>query len=182
MNGADAQKLNPDHGVVAETGVLGFCMTVLGLMCAATLLFIMGLTFMDVLMSYFLSAPITGSAELIMFAMAILIFSAFPMVTLREQHISVGILHGKLKGPWLWLQRLVILAVSLVACAAMCWQLLQDGKQLANDHQATMVLELPLGFLSYFMGTLSGLSSLALVLLLIHHARGPRSTVAGSTL
>ena len=155
-----------------ESGFLGVCVLVLRLMCAASLLFIMGLTFIDVCMSHFFASPITGSAELVMFAMAILIFSAFPLVTLREQHISVGILHGRLHGFWLWLQRLVILGVSLLACASMTWQLLHDGHQLASEQQATMVLDLPLGPLSYFMGVLSGVSALALVLLLVQHLRG----------
>lgn len=166
---------NPHAGggdVFPETGLLSACVLVLRVMCAAALLFIMGLTFIDVCMSYFFASPITGSAELVMFAMAILIFSAFPLVTLREQHISVGILHGRLHGRWLWLQRLIILGVSLLACASMTWQLLHDGHQLASEQQATMVLDLPLGPLSYFMGALSGVSALALILLLVRHLRG----------
>jgi TRAP-type C4-dicarboxylate transport system permease small subunit len=152
-------------------GFVGLCVSVLRTMCAATLLFIMGLTFTDVFMRYWLSAPITGSSELVMFAMAILVFSAFPLVTLHEQHISVGILRGRFGGFAAWLQRTIILGVSLLACAAMSWQMLRDGHQLAADHQATMVLELPLGALSYFMGALSGVAALALAVLLVRHVR-----------
>jgi TRAP-type C4-dicarboxylate transport system permease small subunit len=180
MSGAMHPGSHRDQGVLPESGFLGACVLVLRLMCAAALLFIMGLTVADVSMSYFFAAPITGSAELVMFSMAILIFSAFPLVTLGEQHISVGILHGKLSGSWLWLQRLVILGVSLLACTAMAWQLVHDGHQLASDQQATMVLELPLGALSYFMGALSGVSALALVLLLARHLRGTPSAILWS--
>lgn len=154
---------------VVETGLLGACVAVLRAMCAIALIFIMGVTVIDVFMSHFFASPITGSAEMVMFAMAILIFSAFPLVTLREQHISVGILHGRLHGFWLWLQRLIILGVSLLACSAMAWQLLHDGFQLSDEQQTTMVLQLPLGPLDYFMGVLSGVSALALVLLLLRH-------------
>lgn len=167
-------------GVFPEAGLLSASVLALRVMCAAALVFIMGLTFTDVCMSYFFASPITGSSELVMFAMAILIFSAFPLVTLREQHISVGILHGRLHGHWLWLQRLVILGVSLLACGGMTWQLLHDGHQLASDQQATMVLELPLGPLSYFMGALSGVSALALVLLLVRHLRGTTAGALGN--
>jgi TRAP-type C4-dicarboxylate transport system permease small subunit len=172
MSGGASSHASGDPGSIPESGIVSACVLLLRLMCGAALLFIMALTVIDVFMSYFFASPVTGSAELVMFSMAILIFSAFPLVTLREQHISVGILHGKLSGFWLWLQRLVILGVSLLACAVMAWQLLHDGYQLANDKQATMVLELPLGPLSYFMGTLSGVSALALVLLLARHLRG----------
>lgn len=163
-------QLQPPKGTVfVETGALGACVAVLRAMCAIALIFIMGVTVIDVFMSHFFASPITGSAEMVMFAMAILIFSAFPLVTLREQHISVGILHGRLHGFWLWLQRLVILGVSLLACSAMAWQLLNDGYELIDEQQTTMVLQLPLGPLDYFMGVLSGVSALALVLLLLRH-------------
>lgn len=164
---------------IEESGALAAAVLVLRGICAAALLFIMGVTFVDVLSSYFFASPITGSAELVMFAMAILIFSAFPLVTLREQHISVGILHGRLHGPWLWLQRLAILGVSLAACLAMSWQLLHDGHQLSSDQQATMVLQLPLGPLSTFMGVMSGLSAFALLLLIWRHLRKPAQGASG---
>ncbi|MBS0318404.1 MAG: hypothetical protein JSR49_14895 [Proteobacteria bacterium] len=55
----------------------------------------------------------------------------------------------------------------------MAWQLIRDGLQLSAEHQATMILELPLGALSGFMGVLSGVSALALVYLLaLHMTRG----------
>lgn len=152
-----------------EKGLLGWCTLVLGLMCAFSLLFIMGVTFADVFMRYWFSAPITGSSEMVMFAMAILIFSAFPLVTLREQHISVGIMSGKLHGLSLWFQRLVILLASLLSCAAMAWQLIREGHELRADQQITQVLELPLGTLSMFMGILSGVAAAALLFLVVAH-------------
>src|SRR5918911_5437752 len=89
--------------VMAEGGMLGWCTLVLSVMCAISLLFIMALTFVDVFMRYWFSKPITGSSEMVMFAMAILIFSAFPLVTFRAQHISVSIMRGRLHGAGLWL-------------------------------------------------------------------------------
>jgi TRAP-type C4-dicarboxylate transport system permease small subunit len=160
------------HGsseAMLEKGLLGWCTLILGVMCACSLLFIMGLTFLDVFMRYWFARPITGSSEMVMFAMAILIFSAFPLVTLREQHISVGIMRGRLHGGWLRLQRFIILAISLASCAAMAWQLVREGLELRADQQITQVLELPLGTLSAFMGIMSGLAAAALLILTIKH-------------
>jgi TRAP-type C4-dicarboxylate transport system permease small subunit len=170
-NGANLRPA--EEAGASEAGFLGACVMVLRLMCAAALLFIMIVTFVDVFMSNFFASPITGSAEMVMFAMAILIFSSFPLVTLREQHISVGILHGHLSGFSLWIQRLVVLGISFLACAGMAWQLFKDGNQLSGEQQATLVLQLPLGPLDYFMGALSAVSALALVLLLLRHLRTP---------
>lgn len=166
-----------------ERGAIGTCVWLLRVTSAAMLLFIMGLTFVDVCTSYFLNSPITGSAELVMFAMAILIFSAFPLVTAREQHISVSLLHGRFTGFWLWLQRFVTLAVSLVACASMSWQLMHDGRQLISDQQVTVIRSLPLGPLSYFMSAMSGASALALLVVLLRHLRSitPRATARTSS-
>jgi TRAP-type C4-dicarboxylate transport system permease small subunit len=160
------------HGsqeAMTEKGLLGWCTLLLGMMCACSLLFIMGLTFVDVFMRYWLSRPITGSSEMVMFAMAFLILSAFPLVTLREQHICVGIMRGRLHGAWLRLQRFIILAVSLLSCTAMAWQLMREGMELRADQQITQVLELPLGTLSVFMGVMSGLAAVALAILIIKY-------------
>jgi len=134
--------------------------------CAFTLLFIMGLTFVDVFLRYWFSAPITGSSEIIMFAMGVLIFSSFPLVTLDEQHICVGLLNGKLKGAAAWLQRLTIRLVSFAACSLMAWRLWADGMQLYADKKVTMVLLLPLGALSCFMSVMSGVSALFVLVLI----------------
>ncbi|MDE1950094.1 MAG: TRAP transporter small permease [Burkholderiales bacterium] len=156
---------------VEERGLLLWCSRALGAVCALTLAFIMLLTFVDVFMRYWFSRPITGSSELVMFAMAVLIFSVFPLVTWREQHIGVGILRGKLEGPALALQRFVVVLVSLAACCGMAAQLLRDGHQLEQEGQRTMVLELPLGALSSFMGAMSAVAALALLLVLVRLIR-----------
>jgi TRAP-type C4-dicarboxylate transport system permease small subunit len=181
VSGAPPLAAGRPRPAIAEVGLVGAGVLLLRFMCAAALLFIMGLTFVDVLSSQFFASPITGSAELVMFSMAILIFSAFPLVTLREQHISVGILEGRLHGAWAWLQRTVILLVSLIGCSCMAWQLLRDGRQLSEEQHTTMVLELPLGALNYFMGALSCVSVAAVLLLLWHQLRTPVATAREST-
>ncbi len=166
---ADRASVTEDPLGAARSGPIAWCDTLLRLICAAMMLFIMALTLVDVFMRHWFSAPITGSAEMVMFAMAILIFSAFPTVTLHEQHISVSILRGRFGAVGAWLQRSFILVVSLLACAAMAWQLVRGGAQLTDEEQTTMVLELPLGALSTTMGILSAVSALALVYLLARH-------------
>lgn len=138
-------------------------------LCVVSLSFIMGLTFCDVFMRYWFARPITGSAEMISFAIAIVVFSSFPLVTVTEQHITVSILHGRLGAKGAWIQRLVILLISLLCCATIGRQLLLSGHMLLQDKQYTMVLHLPQGYLSYFMGTLSCVAALAVLFLLVLH-------------
>ena len=143
----------------------------LGGIVALALCFIMMLTFGDVFMRYWLAAPIRGAAEMVRFAMAILIFSAFPLVTLSRQHITVNILQDKLGELATWLQQAFVLLVSITAVAIMSLQLAADGADLAENQITTTVLEWPLSPLSYFMSALSAVTLLVLLLMALQHLR-----------
>ncbi|CAB3785696.1 hypothetical protein LMG28688_02091 [Paraburkholderia caffeinitolerans] len=142
---------------------------VLGTVVALVLLSIMGITFCDVFMRYWFSAPIRGASEIVRFAMAILIFSAFPLVTLSQQHITVNLLHGRFGRLGSWLQHLFVLLVSLTAVGIMTWQLASDGADLARNRITTTVLEWPLAPLSYYMSALSGVTLIVLLALIADH-------------
>ena len=141
----------------------------LGAMVALVLFSIMGITFCDVFMRYWFSAPIRGASEIVRFGMAILIFSAFPLVTLSQQHITVNLLQGRFGRVGSWFQHLFVLLASGIAVGIMTWQLASDGADLARNRITTTVLEWPLAPLSYFMSALSGITLLVLVALTLVH-------------
>ncbi|ONC24036.1 hypothetical protein AQ913_08555 [Burkholderia pseudomallei] len=145
----------------------------LGAVVALVLFAIMGLTFCDVFMRYWFSAPIRGASEIVRFGMAILIFSAFPLVTLNQQHITVNLLQGRFGPVGSWLQHLFVLLVSGIAVGIMTWQLASDGADLARNRITTTVLEWPLAPLSYFMSALSGVTLLVLVVLTLVRLAAP---------
>lgn len=144
---------------------------ILGILVAIVLFTIMSLTFVNVFMRYVFVSPITGSEEIVQFGMAILIFSALPLVTYSERHISVGLLQGKLPNRATWFQRLFILTISMAALAIMVRQLAEYGRDLAQDRITTTVLELHLAPLSYFMSAFSAVTFLTLVILLVRHLK-----------
>lgn len=145
----------------------------LGAVVALVLLSIMGLTFCDVFMRYWFAAPIRGASEIVRFAMAILIFSAFPLVTLSRQHITVNLLQGRFGRLGSWLQHLFVLLVSLLAVGIMTWELASDGVDLAHDRITTTVLDWPLAPLSAYMSALSGVTLLVLLALTVDHLAAP---------
>ncbi|MFX1767003.1 TRAP transporter small permease [Paraburkholderia sp. A1RI-2L] len=164
--------LHPSVAIVPdarESLVSRWLRRVLGSVVALVLLSIMGLTFCDVFMRYWFSAPIRGASEIVRFAMAILIFSAFPLVTLSQQHITVNLLHGRFGRLGNWLQHLFVLLVSVTAVGIMTWQLASDGADLANNRITTTVLEWPLAPLSYYMSALSGVTLIVLLALTVDH-------------
>ena len=64
----------------------------LGVIAASVLFFMMMLTVFDVAGRFFLAKPIPGSFELMEFGLAIVIFSALPLVTWDRGHITVSLL------------------------------------------------------------------------------------------
>lgn len=146
---------------------------------AVSILCIMGLTFTDVFMRYVFSSPIKGGSEIVQYAMAVLIFAAFPLVTYHESHISVSILHGKLRGVKGWLHRLCTLLFSAAICFVIAWQLACEGRYLSVSGMSTMILALPLAPLNYAISALSAVSGFAAVTLVAAHILSFRRFVSG---
>lgn len=144
----------------------------LGLLCAIPVALIVALTFADVFARYLFAAPIRGSLELIEFAMAMLIFTALPLVTRDRGHVTVSLVDGLVRGPARRLKAGLCDAVSTVALGLMAWRLwVQAGGDLEAGHR-TMMLALPNAPLVYAMAALAGLSALLMATLTWHSLRG----------
>jgi TRAP-type C4-dicarboxylate transport system permease small subunit len=55
---------------------------------------LMVLTFADVILRSALNAPIEAATELVRISMAVVVFSALPLLAARDEHISVDLLDG----------------------------------------------------------------------------------------
>ena len=65
---------------------------VLNLVAAVTLFLLMLITCIDVFGRYLFNSPLTGSTELTEMGLCILVFSAFPVISWRNEHIVVDML------------------------------------------------------------------------------------------
>lgn len=145
---------------------------ILGLLCAVPVALIVALTFADVFARYLFAAPIRGSIEIVEFAMALLIFTALPLVTRHRGHVTVSLVDGLVRGRTRRLKVALCDAVSTVALALMAWRLwLQAGSDLEAGNR-TMMLALPHAPLGYAMAALAGLSALLMAGLTWHALRG----------
>lgn len=142
---------------------------------ASMMLGIMGLTVVNVVMRFVFVSPISGSDELVQFMLAILIFSAFPLVTLERRHFSVSIVARNTHGAARFWSAALELVVSVVGCAIITVQLAREAAQLQSDRMTTMVLQLPLAPLNYAMSVLSGLALIGIAVLLVDHLRSLRN-------
>ena len=145
---------------------------ILTLMSALPLGLIVLLTFADVFARYLFSSPIRGSVEIIQFAMALVIFTALPLVTRKREHVTVSLVDGVLRGGAKRAQQVLCDAISVFALAVLAWRLwLQGGDDLAADTR-TIVLGLPQAPLTYAMCAFAALSTAYMLMLLFQQVRG----------
>jgi TRAP-type C4-dicarboxylate transport system permease small subunit len=144
----------------------------LGLLCALPVALIVALTFADVFARYLFAAPIRGSLEVIEFAMAMVIFTALPLVTRHRGHVTVSLIDGLVRGRLRRLKAGLCDAVSTVALALVAWRLWVQAGDDVDAGTRTKMLALPHAPLVYAMAVLAALSALLMAALTWHSLRG----------
>ena len=134
------------------------------LMLAVTALFLMmAMTFADVVMRSALNTPIEAATELTRIMMAIVVFSALPMVSGRAEHITVDLLDPIFPD---WMARWRDAIVSLV-CGAMLWLPAERVGVLAERARdygdLTEYLGIPQFYIGWFIAVFTYLTASALV-------------------
>lgn len=131
---------------------------VLTALAAAPLVVILALTFADVFARYAFASPITGSVEVIEFAMALLIFSALPLVTRSRLHVSVSLVDGVFTGRLGRARVTLCDAVSTLALGVLSWRLWTQAGDDWSAQTATVVLGWLYAPLYTAMALLAGLT------------------------
>ena len=122
---------------------------------AALLLFLMmALTFVDVILRYWFSAPIPGGFELTELMLASLIFCGLPLVTMENQHVSVDLFDRFIPRAWYRFRDILVLVVCTICVATLAWRMWHKASESHAYGDITSVLELPLAPV-FFLGALS---------------------------
>lgn len=134
------------------------------LMLAVTALFLMmAMTFVDVVMRSALNTPIQAATELTRIMMAIVVFSALPMVSGRAEHITVDLLDPIFPA---WLARWRDTIVSLV-CGAMLWwpaeRVVVLAERARDYGDLTEYLGIPQFYIAWFVAVFTYLTAAALI-------------------
>ncbi|MFN0182354.1 MAG: TRAP transporter small permease [Aquabacterium sp.] len=140
---------------------------VLGTLSALPLALIVALTFADVFARYLFARPIRGSVEVIQYAMALVIFTALPLVTRSRGHVSVSLIDHLMRGGARRLQRSLCDAVSLLALAVLTWRLAAQALSDMASSAKTIVLGLPQAPLVWLMCGFCAISTLIMARLLL---------------
>lgn len=125
---------------------------------------LMTLTFADVLMRSIFNAPIEAATELIRMGIALIVFSALPVLSARNEHISVDLLDGPFHR--LKLERWRDAFVAL-ACAAMLWypagRVVDLAERARSYGDVTEYLEIPTYYVAYFIAVMTYVTAAALI-------------------
>lgn len=135
----------------------------LGGVAAAILFGLMILTCADVIGRYVFDTPLDGAYELTELGLALIIFSALPIVTRGGEHVTVDII-DVLAGPRL-LSFLTVVTdlICMGVLLMMAWVLWQRADMIAANGIHTQSLFIPLSPIAYFMAFTSLLSALTLL-------------------
>lgn len=139
---------------------------VLGAVAAAVLFALMVLTCTDVIGRYFLAQPVYGAFEITEMLLAALIFAGLPLVTLRNEHITVDVLDA-VTPEWVYrIQHLVACVLGAVSTGYLAWRLWIRATALQAAGETTAQIKFKLAYLTYAMSILMALTAVALLLLM----------------
>ncbi|MDP2822288.1 MAG: TRAP transporter small permease [Sulfuritalea sp.] len=147
----------------------------LGSLTALALASIMLLTCLDVAGRYLFNQPVPGALEVTELMMGALIFTSLPLVTLRQQQVTVDIFESfipRIVKPFLhWLTH----AVGCVCLAAISWRLWVKAGQMLGGGDITAVLQVKVWPLVYYMSLQAAITTLVLFLILLRQGQADKT-------
>jgi TRAP-type C4-dicarboxylate transport system permease small subunit len=128
---------------------------------AAVILFgMMALTFVDVFMRYVIGDSIRGSFEITELMMVILIFAGMPLVSRKDEHVTVDLVAQALPAS---VQRALQVCANLVCAVAllgMSWLMWRKAGEIVGYGDVTAALRVVLWPYVYFMSVLAFVTAL----------------------
>lgn len=135
------------------------------LIAASIILFLMmAMTFADVVMRSALNAPLEASTELTRIAMAVIVFTVLPVVSWRNEHISVDLL-DRFFHPVLARCRDAL--VSFTCGAMLFWpaqRIVVLAERAASYGDVTEYLGIPQTYIAWFIAVMTFVTAVTLVI------------------
>ena len=146
----------------------------LGTVAAIDLAAMMLLTFLDVMGRRFFASPIYGAYEVTEFMMGVLIFSALPLVTARENHVSIDVFDHFIApalGRW---QRALVNLLSSTVLAVLGWRLWILSASHFHTNEVTMTLHIAHAPFTRAFAVMALLAAVAALVVALEHLRRAR--------
>lgn len=144
---------------------------VLGGLVALTLLFIVLLTCVDVAGRYVFTKPVPWALEVTELVMGALIFTSLPLVTLRQEQVTVDLFVQFIPRFVKPVMHILVNAVSCACLAVISWRLWIKAGQMLNNGEFTAVLQAKVWPLVYYMSFQAAVTAFILFLIMLSRAR-----------
>ncbi len=154
----------------SEKGPVKWLGFFLNSLAAITLFALMLITCIDVIGRYLFNKPLTGSTELTEIAVGIVVFSAFPVISWRREHIVVDIFDGFFSSKMEFVRNIIINSTSAIALFFLGKRIILLGNRSLGYGEVTEYLEIPTGWMINFIGAMCWLSAFSLVTIGIYRA------------
>ena len=150
--------------------------------CAAVILFLLMLvTFVDVVGREALSAPLPGGFEITELMMAVLIFTALPATSWKEEHVVIDLLDGMTPRAVARFGQVVMNLASGGVMAVISWQITKLARELQGYNELTEILQIPVAPIVYLIGFMSAVTTLVFAVNAWRHLRGTSQRHPGAS-
>jgi TRAP-type C4-dicarboxylate transport system permease small subunit len=180
-SGTPPSRFSPGHDALFPGRLGGWAGRALGVIAAAVLFAMMVLTFVDVTGRKLLTRPVYGAYEITEFLMGLLIFSALPLVTVREGHVTIDVFDHVVPAGFARWQRVAVGAVSSAVLAFVAWRLWVLSASHMRTHEVTMTLHIPHGPFSRLFAVMAALAALSSLVIVWEYLRGTRPVRSAAT-
>lgn len=143
---------------------------------AVILILLVVLTCVDVVGRYFFTMPVVGAVELVRICMAGIIFFSFPLMFLKNDHITVDLLTFFRRGYLGWAVSLLFLALSIYVALVLGDRVYAYAERAFEDGDTTEYLAIPrfivVGFITIAIFSAALMSTLRFLLVLSRPGAG----------
>ena len=161
-----------DHPLIARcNNIAGKIADICLMMACLVLLWLVGLTCVDVIGRYFFRAPVVGATELVQISMAGTIFFSLPAMFLRDDQVVVDLFSFVRKGWFGWAVSLLFSVLTVVAVFIVADRVFDYAVRAWEDGDKTIYLHIPrylivslITAMIYLSAVFAGLRGLRLLL------------------
>jgi len=124
-------------------------------LAALALALLILVTVIDVAGRYLLNTPLPGAFESVRALMALITFSALPLVCARNEHLRAGILDHLISPRMNRLREPAVQLISVAVLVVICWRLVQEASNKQRTGELLSAINLPLWMPIGFMALMS---------------------------
>jgi TRAP-type C4-dicarboxylate transport system permease small subunit len=150
-------------------------------MVAVFLFAMAALTFVDVIGRYVFSAPVPGTFETVGLLLGLVTFSALPLITQEQSHITVDLFDHFIRGRFRQVQQFVVLLASAGMALFIAERLWSTGRDEWAANYVTEYFGISRVPLLYFLSALSLVTFVILLIMIWRYAKdGFKPTESGT--